>query len=125
MGSPFAADMGSGNIARITILSAVRTDTVSATLGTPAKNGSYLLLDVLWETEAGETSSNPFYFSAKDAEGRSADLDLFADGQLGSGQVLPGDKSRGFVAFDVAPGAVTVIITDPLIQEAARVEIAG
>lgn len=29
------------------------------------KNGSYLLLDVLWETEAGKTSSNPFYFSTQ------------------------------------------------------------
>lgn len=125
VGTPFTADMGNGNIARITVLSAVRTDTVSTTLGTPAKNGSYLLLDVLWETEAGETSSNPFYFSAKDAEGRSADLDMFADGQLGSGQVLPGDKSRGFIAFDVAPGPVTVSITDPLMQEAARIDIPG
>jgi hypothetical protein len=38
------------------------------------KNGTYLLLDVLWETEAGKTSSNPFNFSAKDASGRKADL---------------------------------------------------
>ncbi|BBE22601.1 hypothetical protein MN0502_14840 [Arthrobacter sp. MN05-02] len=105
------------------MLSAVRTDTVSTTLATPAKNGSYLLLDVLWETEAGETSSNPFYFSAKDAEGRSADLDMLADGQLGSGPVLPGDKSREFIAFDIALGPVTVSITDPLMQEAARIEI--
>lgn len=124
VGTPFTVDVRNGNVARITILSAVRTDTVSTTaFATPAKNGTYLLLDVLWETEKGTTSSNPLYFSAKDANGRKADLSMFADNQLGSGEVLPGDKSRGFIAFDIAPGAATVMISDPLLQEAARIQI--
>ncbi len=124
VGTPFSVEMRNGDVARITIVSAVRTDTVSTTaFATPPKNGTYLLLDVLWETEKGTTSSNPLYFSAKDAEGRKADLSMFADNQLGSGEVLPGDKSRGFIAFDIAPGAVTVMISDPLLQEAARIQI--
>lgn len=124
VGTPFTVDVRNGNVARITILSAVRTDTVSTTaFATPAKNGTYLLLDVLWETEKGTTSSNPLYFSAKDANGRKADLSMFADNQLGSGEVRPGDKSRGFIAFDIAPGAATVMISDPLLQEAARIQI--
>ena len=124
VGTPFTVDVRNGNVARITILSAVRTDTVSTTaFATPPKNGTYLLLDVLWETEKGATSSNPLYFSAKDANGRKADLSMFADNQLGSGEVLPGDKSRGFIAFDIAPGAATVMISDPLLQEAARIQI--
>lgn len=118
--------MRNGDVARITIVSAVRTDTVTTTaFASPAKNGTYLLLDVLWETEAGETSSNPFYFSAKDASGRKADRYLFADQQLGAADVLPGDKSRGFIAFDIAPGAATVMISDPLLQEVARIQIPG
>lgn len=117
-------DLGNGDVAKITILSAVRQASVNTQFGTPAKNGAYLLLDVLWETSAGETNSNPFYFTAKDANGRKADQNLFVD-QLGSGTVVPGDKSRGFIAFDVAPGPVTVIISDPLMQEAARVRIPG
>jgi hypothetical protein len=127
VGKPFTMDLGNGDVARITILSAVRTQSVSSTaFATPPKNGSYLLLDVLWETSSGETSSNPFYFTAKDAKaGRKADQNLFVDDQLGSGSVLPGDKSRGFIAFDVAPGAVTVMISDPLMQEAARIQIPG
>lgn len=124
VGTPFTVDVRNGNVARITIVSAVRTDTVSTTaFATPPKNGTYLLLDVLWETEKGATSSNPLYFSAKDANGRKADLSMFADNQLGSGEVLPGDKSRGFIAFDIAPGAATVMISDPLLQEAARIQI--
>ena len=126
VGTPFSVKMGNGDVAKITIVSAVRTDAVSTTaFATAAKNGSYLLLDVLWETEAGKTSSNPFYFSAKDANGRKADMNLFADNQLGSGDVLPGDKIRGFVAFDIAPGASTVMISTPLMQEAARIQIPG
>lgn len=124
VGTPFTVEMRNGNVARITIVSAVRTDTVSTTaFATPPKNGTYLLLDVLWETEKGATSSNPLYFSAKDANGRKADLSMFADDQLGSGEVLPGDKSRGFIAFDIAPGAATVMISDPLLQEVARMQI--
>jgi hypothetical protein len=126
VGVPFSVKMRNGDVARITIMSAVRTDAVTTTaLATPAKNGAYLLLDVLWETEAGKTSSNPFYFSAKDANGRKADLNLFADNQLGSGDVLPGDKTRGFIAFDIAAGASTVMISTPLMQEAARIQIPG
>ncbi|QSZ55642.1 DUF4352 domain-containing protein [Paenarthrobacter ureafaciens] len=125
VGTPFTMDLGNGDVARITILSAVRETSVSAQFSSPAKNGTYLLLDVLWETTSGETSSNPFYFSAKDANGRKADQNLFVDDQLGSGKILPGDKSRGFIAFDVAAGPVTVMISDPLMQEAARIQIPG
>jgi hypothetical protein len=126
VGAPFTVEMRNGDVARITVVSAVRTDTVSTTaFATPPKNGTYLLLDVLWETEKGTTSSNPLYFSAKDANGRKADLSMFADNQLGSGEVLLGDKSRGFIAFDIAPGAATVMISDPLLQEAARIQIPG
>jgi hypothetical protein len=126
VGTPFSVKMGNGDVAKITIVSAVRTDAVTTTaFATAAKNGSYLLLDVLWETETGKTSSNPFYFSAKDSNGRKADLNLFADNQLGSGDILPGDKARGFIAFDIAPGASTVMISTPLMQEAARIQIPG
>lgn len=124
VGAPFTVKMKNGNVASITIVSAVRTDAVTTNaFATPPKNGTYLLLDVLWETEAGKTSSNPLDFSAKDANGRKADMSLFADNQLGSGEVLPGDKARGNIAFDIAPGAATVIISDALLQEAARIQI--
>ena len=73
----------------------------------------------------GVTSANPLYFDAKDAEGRKGEIYMFADGQLGSGEVLPGDKSRGFVAFDMAPGIATVTVTDPLLQAAARIQVGG
>jgi hypothetical protein len=126
VGVPFSVNMGHGNVARITIVSATYTQSVSdSVLSIPAKNGGFLLLDVLWETESGKTSSNPFYFSAKDANGRKGDQNLFVANQLASGDVLPGDKTRGSIAFDIAPGAATVMISDPLLQEAARIQIPG
>lgn len=126
VGVPFTADMGNGNKARITIMSAEYTDSVSAESFAPAaQNGGFLLLDVLWETEEGVTTANPLYFDAKDADGRKGEMYMFADGQLGSGDVLPGDKSRGFVAFDMAPGEATVTVADPMLQEAARIQIPG
>ena len=65
--------MGGGNTARIIIVSAEYTDSVSAESFAPAaQNGGFLLLDVLWETEEGVTSANPLYFDAKGAEGRRA-----------------------------------------------------
>ncbi len=126
VGVPFSVNMGQGNVARITIVSATYTQSVSdSAFSVPAKNGGFLLLDVLWETESGKTSSNPFYFSAKDANGRKGDQNLFVANQLASGDVLPGDKTRGSIAFDIAPGPATVMISDPLMQEAARIQIPG
>ncbi|WP_315914003.1 MULTISPECIES: TM2 domain-containing protein [unclassified Arthrobacter] len=126
VGVPFTVKMGNGNVARITIVSAVRTDVVSTNvLATEAKNGEYLLLDVLWETESGTTSANPLYFSVKTDDGRKGDFQFFADDQLPAGDVPAGDKSRGFVAFDIAPGAASIGISDPLMQQVARVQIPG
>lgn len=125
IGTPFTADMGNGNIAKITIVSAKFVDKVSTNAYAPAaKNGKFLQLDVLWETEQGSTSSNPMYFDAKDADGRKADLDMMGDGQIGSGAVAVGDKSRGFVNFDVAPGPIKVTITNPILQPAASLMVA-
>ncbi|WP_087874535.1 TM2 domain-containing protein [Arthrobacter globiformis] len=124
VGQAFTADMGNGNTARITILSATYGDAItSGPYASPAKNGGYLTLDVLWETEKGETSSNPLYFKAKDADGRSANVELFMDDPLGSGEIPAGDKARGKVAFDIKPGTSTVIITNPILQEVARISV--
>jgi hypothetical protein len=124
VGKAFTADMGNGNTAKITILSATYGDAITTgPFASPAKNGGYLTLDVLWETEKGETSSNPLYFRAKDANGRSANVELFMDDAIGSGEIPAGDKARGKVAFDVKPGTSTVIITNPILQEVARINV--
>ncbi|MEN8583088.1 TM2 domain-containing protein [Burkholderia sp. RS01] len=124
VGEAFTADMGNGNTAKITILSATYGAAITTgPYASPAKNGGYLTLDVLWEREKGTTSSNPLYFKAKDADGRSANVELFADDVIGSGEIPAGDKARGKVAFDIKPGTSTVIITNPILQEVGRISV--
>ena len=125
VGEAFTADMGNGNVAKITIISATYGPAITTgPYAIPAKNGGYLTLDVLWETEKGKTSSNPLYFKAKDADGRSANVELFMDNPMGAGEIPAGDKARGKVAFDIKPGTSTVVITNPLLQEVARISVA-
>ena len=124
VGTPFTADMGNGNVAKITILSAKFVDSISTNQFAPkSKNGKFLQLDVLWETEKGTTSSNPMYFDAKDADGRKADIAIFGDGIIGSSPVAVGDKNRGFVNFDVAPGPIKVTVTNPILQPVASLTV--
>ncbi|GAB2722951.1 TM2 domain-containing protein [Arthrobacter bambusae] len=121
VGQAVTVDLGNGNVAKVTIESAAYKPTINQ-FSTP-KNGGYLVLDVLWETQSGKTSSNPLYFMAKDAAGHQSNSDITVDGALGSGTILPGDKARGTVAFDIASGADTVIVTDQMLQEAARFQV--
>ncbi|WP_427174676.1 TM2 domain-containing protein [Arthrobacter sp. 92] len=121
IGEAMTVDMGNGNVAKVTIESAVYKKSISQ-YSTP-KNGGYLVLDVLWETQSGKTSSNPMYFEAKDAAGHQSNTDISVEGPLGASTVLPGDKTRGAVAFDIASGADTVIITNTMLQEAARFQV--
>jgi hypothetical protein len=74
-----------------------------------AEKGGFLALDVLWETTSGETRSSSYSFKAKDADGREGDRYIFGDEELGSGEVLVGDKSRGMVYFDMINGPTTIL----------------
>lgn len=67
-----------------------------------------------------EVPQNLGAIRGKDSSGLKADLSMFADSQLGSGDPLPGNKSRCFIARGMTPRAATVMISNPLMQEAAR-----
>lgn len=123
LGEPFEVKQGDST-AMVTIVSATYGNSDNSSFNTTASNGGFLILDVLWEGKTGTSSANPLYFAVKDADGRSGDIDIFVDGSLDSGDVPTGDKTRGNVAFDVsASGPYTVIITNPLFQEVARVSV--
>lgn len=118
------ADMGEGNVAKVTFLSAAYGPSASSASFAPKpEKGGFLVVDVLWETTGGSTSSNPMYFQAKDAEGHVSYGELIIDGALGAGEVTVGDKAAGKIAFDIKLGVTTVIVTDPLLQEVARIKI--
>ncbi|MEO5534140.1 MAG: hypothetical protein ABIR17_03310 [Pseudolysinimonas sp.] len=123
LGQPFEVKQNDGT-AKITIVSATYGDSLGGgAFDSPADNGGYLILDVLWETSEGVSSSNFFYFSVKDAEGREGDLSIFVNDPLGAGDVPAGDKSRGNVAFDIGAGPYTVIVTNQMLQEDKRLTI--
>jgi hypothetical protein len=117
------ADMGKGNVAKVSFLSAKYSQTASsASFATKPKKGGFLVIDVLWETTAGSTSRNPMYFQAKDADGVVSYGELIVDSSLGSGDVPVGEKATGKIAFDIQRGVTTVIVTDPLLREVARMK---
>jgi len=123
VGTPFEVKQNDGT-AKITIMSATYGPKLgSGPFDSEADNGGYLVLDVLWETAEGTSHPNPLYFKAKDADGREGDFAIFVDDSLGSGDVPAGDKSRGNVGFDIGAGPYTVIVTDQLLQEKARLTI--
>ena len=119
LGAPFEVKQNDGT-AKITIVSASYGPALGGAFDIAPKNGGYLILDVLWETSTGTSSSNPLYIKAKSADGREGDIALGVASQLGSGDVPPGDTSRGNVGFDIGAGPYTIVVTDQLLQEKAR-----
>lgn len=119
LGAAFEVKQNDGT-AKITIVSATYGPALGGAFDIAPKNGGYLILDVLWETSAGTSSSNPLYIKAKSADGREGDIALGVVSQLGSGNVPTGDTSRGNVGFDIGAGPYTVVVTDQLLQDKAR-----
>jgi hypothetical protein len=122
VGVPFEVQQNDG-VAKITIVSASYGPTTGGDFDLPADNGGYLILNVLWETAEGVSSSNPLYISAKDANGVRGDIAIVIPQSLGSGDIPVGDKTVGNVGFDIGPGPYTVVVTDQLLQEEARLTV--
>jgi hypothetical protein len=122
IGTPFEVTQNDGT-ASITVVSATYGPTLDGPFEIEAENGGFLILDILWETSEGVSSPNPFYFKVKDPDGREGDFAIFVDDALPSGDVPVGDRSRGNVAFDIGPGPYIVIVTDQILQEAARLTV--
>ena len=83
------------------------------------ESGNYLVLDVVVRGQEGTVSYNPLYFSVQDEDGREYDIAFGADAEpsLKSGDLEPGKKARGYIAFDVKKGPVTLSVTDELLQD--------
>lgn len=121
LGEPVTIEQYSGT-SEIT----VTTATWSTTDGTsiPSTNGGFVTLDVTVTGLEGTSYVNPIYFAIETAEGAEGTYDYFADGQLGSEDLEAGDSVSGKVTFDVAQSAsYTVIVTDEMFQEVARITV--
>ena len=102
-----------GNEAAVTIVSAAYVPVIGegVTASKPDKGG-FLVLDVVWETTAGVTTPNPYYFQVKDAGGHGGDATYGTGDDMRSAPTPVGDKMAGKIAVDVGPGPwrLTVLV---------------
>jgi hypothetical protein len=103
------------------------TTTKDTILG-PLEEGKVLVVcDVTIENIGTEREAyNPFYFKFRDADGFEYTPSMFApDPSMSSGELSPGEKTRGNVAFEVKPGAkgIIMIYTPMVIFNATEIKI--
>ena len=116
VGSPVAVEWTGGK-GTVTINSAEWSTTATNEIIGAPKNGAYLTLDVTIDATEGKVTYNPLYFSVKNESGQEFNMALGGkEPSLSSGELTAPDKVRGFVAFDVAKGAVKVTVKDELLQ---------
>jgi hypothetical protein len=121
LGQPVTVTQLSGS-GEVTVNSATWATSDGSSI--PATNGGFVILDVTWTGIDGTSYVNPIYFGIETAEGTDGTYDFFADGQFGSEELAAGESVDGTVTFDVAQSAsYTVIVTDELLQEVARISV--
>jgi hypothetical protein len=100
----------------LTVNGVTRTDSLSQFQ--KAKPGrTYVVVDVTLETSREKTPYNPLYFKVRDGEGYEYTATVSTgDQSLKSGELNPGEKVRGTVAFDVPADAKGLVLSyQPLV----------
>jgi hypothetical protein len=88
-------------------------------------NGTYLLVEVKIVCSVGRLDYDPYNFQAFDHTGELFDV---ADARiarqvLGVGELSGGQSTRGFLAFDVPRGEVTLLMSDDSDQSITALKI--
>ncbi|HKF87738.1 MAG TPA: hypothetical protein VKB85_06675 [Propionibacteriaceae bacterium] len=88
-------------------------------------NGTYLLVEVKIVCSAGRLDYDPYNFQAFDHTGELFDVaDAGITRQvLGVGELSGGQSTRGFLAFDVPRGEVTLLMSDDSDQSITALKI--
>lgn len=94
----------------------------------PEPGKYYLVLDIEFRNTGNETEavSSLMEMSVKDEEGREYSIAFFPqDAQLPEGDILPGEKIRGLVAFELPTDVTSGLVFkfSPLLGDAAFVEL--
>lgn len=87
-------------------------------LWTPDSGNVFVIADVTIESVDREDGPyNPLYFKIKDQEGFEYTSSLFApDPSLSAGDLAPGERARGNVAFEVKQGAQQLVMSfEPIV----------
>jgi hypothetical protein len=114
----FTTPEGSG---RLVLLSRSWRDTGRE----PPANGSYLLVEVKIICSAGHFGYDPYNFQAFDHTGELFDVaEAGVTRQvLGVGELFEGQSTRGFLAFDLPRGEVTLLMSDDSEQSITALKI--
>jgi hypothetical protein len=88
-------------------------------------NGSYLVVEVKILCTAGHVGYDPYNFQAFDHTGELFDVvDAGVSRQvLGVGELSEGQSTRGFLAFDIPRGDVTLLMSDDADQSITALKI--
>lgn len=112
----------------LTVNSVSATDNVNDVFK-PKEGNIFLVADVTIESvDKDPANYNPLYFKVKDADGFEYSYAFTSpDPSLKSGELSPGDKARGNVAFEVPTGATGLVLSYKAIDfsgdEAIEVEL--
>jgi Domain of unknown function (DUF4352) len=97
-----------GSVGAITLHSVDRVQQPPDSIFEAPDSGSYLVIEVTVEAEAGDVSANPFNFRLQDEAGHTYEYsdgaDEAIDDPVDSAPIAPGRKVRGFVGFDAPEG---------------------
>jgi hypothetical protein len=95
------------------------------TAGEQPLNGSYLVVEVKILCTAGHVGYDPYNFQAFDHTGELFDVvDAGVSRQvLGVGELSEGQSTRGFLAFDIPRGEVTLLMSDDADQSITALKI--
>lgn len=99
-------------------LNSVDLSTRISDLWTPEEGNIFVVLDVTVESVDREDGPyNPLYFKLKDQDGFEYTSNLLApDPSLSAGNLAPGDRARGNIAFEVKLGAQQLVMSfEPLV----------
>jgi hypothetical protein len=88
-------------------------------------NGTYLVVEVKILCTAGRLGYDPYKFQAFDHTGELFDVaDAGVSRQiLGVGELFEGQSTRGFLAFDIPRGEVTLLMSDDSDQSITALKI--
>ena len=91
----------------------------------PPMSGSYLRIELDLTATAGEVSYDSAYFQAFDAQGELFDSTPLGAVQphLDTGLLGPGDSARGFIAFDMPRGDVTLLMSNESFESVTAIKI--
>lgn len=91
----------------------------------PPISGNYLRIEVDLTATAGEVSYDSTYFQAFDAQGELFDSTPLGavEPHLDAGLLGPGDSARGFIAFDMPRGDVTLLMSNESFESVTAIKI--